>query len=48
MLGRLRMAVEDSIKCYETIAKDVYSGMKVFGEDKFKARKLESALKMIY
>ena len=46
MLGRLRMDVNTAIKHYDDIAKHVFSDPKLLGGDgKFKARKLEEAIK---
>ena len=48
MLGRLRMDVETAIKHYGTIVKQVFSHPKGRpGDGKFKATKLEAAIKSI-
>lgn len=48
MLGRLRMSVEDAIKCYDSFAKRVFSGgKKTIGDGKFKASVLEEVIKEI-
>ncbi|KAJ7440029.1 FabD/lysophospholipase-like protein [Mycena latifolia] len=48
MLGRLRMSVEDAIQAYDTLAQEVFSEMKHFGQDgKFKASQLEAAIQKI-
>ncbi|KAF8961360.1 acyl transferase/acyl hydrolase/lysophospholipase [Flammula alnicola] len=48
MLGRLRMDVDKAIKCYDDLAKDVFSDPKRWGGDgKFKATKLEEAIKSV-
>jgi len=48
MLGRLRMDVDTAIKNYDTIVKHVFSNPKGRpGDGKFKATKLEAAIKSI-
>ncbi|KAJ7819756.1 FabD/lysophospholipase-like protein, partial [Mycena olivaceomarginata] len=48
MLGRLRMSVEDAVKAYGQLAKEVFSGVKPLGSDgRFKASNLEKAIKEI-
>ena len=48
MLGRLRMDVETAIKYYGTLVKHVFSHPKGRpGDGKFKATKLEAAIKSI-
>ncbi|KAJ7886233.1 acyl transferase/acyl hydrolase/lysophospholipase, partial [Mycena olivaceomarginata] len=48
MLGRLRMSVEDAVKAYGQLAKEVFSDVKPLGSDgRFKASKLEKAIKEI-
>ena len=47
MLGRLRMDVDSAINRYADLAKQVFSDMKLWGDEKFKARKLEEALKSL-
>jgi hypothetical protein len=47
MLGRLRMDVDTAIKHYDGLAKSVFSDPKRWGEGKFKARKLEEAIKSV-
>ncbi|KAJ6571308.1 FabD lysophospholipase-like protein [Mycena capillaripes] len=46
MLGRLRMDVDTAIMCYDRLAKNVFSDVKLGVKDgKFKATKLEEAIK---
>ncbi|KAJ7854588.1 FabD lysophospholipase-like protein [Mycena olivaceomarginata] len=46
MLGRLRMSVEDAVKAYGQLAKEVFSDVKSPGSaGRFKASKLEKAIK---
>ncbi|KAJ7703354.1 acyl transferase/acyl hydrolase/lysophospholipase [Mycena olivaceomarginata] len=48
MLGRLRMSVEDAIKVYGELSKEVFSHVKSPGSaGRFKASKLEKAIKQI-
>jgi len=48
MLGRLRMDVDTAIKHYDTMVKNVLSHPKRrLGDGKFKATKLEAAIKSI-
>ncbi|KAJ6614232.1 acyl transferase/acyl hydrolase/lysophospholipase, partial [Mycena sp. CBHHK59/15] len=48
MLGRLRMGTADAIEAYADLSKEVFSDLKRFGgDDKFKAHKLEGAIKKI-
>lgn len=47
MLGRLRMDVDAAIKHYDNLAKDVFSDLKRWGDGKFKATKLEEAIKSV-
>jgi len=48
MLGRLRMDVDAAIKHYDTLAKHVFSHPKrLRGEEKFKATRLEEAVKAV-
>ena len=48
MLGRLRMDVDTAIKHYDTMVKHVFSNPKGRpGDGKFKATKLEAAIKSI-
>ena len=48
MLGRLQMDVDTAIKHYNDVAKQVFSDMKRWGGDgKFKAKKLEEAIKSV-
>ena len=48
MLGRLRMDVESAIECYDQMAQQVFSDLKFgFREGKFKASKLEEAIKSV-
>ncbi|KAJ7364045.1 FabD lysophospholipase-like protein, partial [Mycena albidolilacea] len=48
ILGRLRMSVEDTIKAYGELSREVFSDVKPAGSNgRFKASKLEKALKEI-
>ena len=47
MLGRLRMSVDDAIKCYENLSKKIFSDMKWVGDGKYKATRLQNAIKDI-
>ncbi|KAJ7770426.1 FabD/lysophospholipase-like protein, partial [Mycena metata] len=48
MLGRLQMSVEDAVKAYGELSKEVFSDVKSKGHDgRFKASKLEKAIKRI-
>lgn len=47
MLGRLRMSVEDALHKYAELSKEVFSESKRFGDGKFKASKLEAAMKTV-
>ena len=48
MLFRLRMSVDDAIKAYARLAKDVFSEQKWFFKDgKFKASRLEGAISTV-
>ncbi|KAF9474142.1 FabD/lysophospholipase-like protein [Pholiota conissans] len=47
MLGRLRMDVESAITHYDNLAKEVFSSRKLWGDGKFKATKLEEAVKLV-
>ncbi|KDR67979.1 hypothetical protein GALMADRAFT_257519 [Galerina marginata CBS 339.88] len=47
MLGRLRMDVDTAIKHYDDLAKQVFSGIKRWGDGKFSATKLEGAIKSV-
>ncbi|KAJ7770434.1 acyl transferase/acyl hydrolase/lysophospholipase [Mycena metata] len=48
MLGRLQMSVEDAMKAYGELSKEVFSDVKSKGHDgRFKASKLEKAIKRI-
>ncbi|KAJ7770415.1 acyl transferase/acyl hydrolase/lysophospholipase [Mycena metata] len=48
MLGRLQMSVEDAVKAYGELSKEVFSDVKSKGHDgRFKASKLEKAIKQI-
>ncbi|KAJ7808425.1 hypothetical protein B0H14DRAFT_3762178 [Mycena olivaceomarginata] len=48
MLGRLRMSVEDAIKVYGELSKDVFSDVKPpWSDGRFKASKLEKVMKQI-
>ena len=47
MLGRLRMDVDIAIKHYDDLANQVFSDMKPWGDEKFKAKKLEKVIKSV-
>ncbi|KAF9470475.1 FabD/lysophospholipase-like protein, partial [Pholiota conissans] len=47
MLGRLRMDAESAINHYDNLAKSVFSSEKLWGDGKFKATKLEAAIKSV-
>ena len=47
MLGRLQMDVDTAIDCYADLAKQVFSDVKRWGDGKFKASKLEEAIKSL-
>ena len=47
MLGRLRMDVDTAIQHYDDLAKHVFSDMKLWGDGKFKAKKLEEVIKSV-
>jgi hypothetical protein len=47
MLGRLRMDVDTAIDRYADLAKRVFSDMKLWGDGKFKASRLEEVLKSL-
>ena len=47
MLGRLRMDVDTAINRYVDLAKQVFSNTKLWGDEMFKASKLEEALKSL-
>jgi hypothetical protein len=49
MLGRLQLDVDTAIKHYDDLAKEVFgvSNKKLFGDGKFKAKKLEEAIKSV-
>lgn len=50
MLGRLRMPLDDAIKQFTTLAKNVFSDKKYFsasGPGKFKSKKMQQALKQL-
>jgi hypothetical protein len=47
MLGRLRMSVKDAVKAYGELSKEVFSDVKSQGSGRFKASKLEKAIKGI-
>jgi len=48
MLGRLRMDIDTAIKHYDALAKHVFSHPKRWkGEGKFKAKRLEEAMKAV-
>lgn len=47
MLGRLRMDVDTAIKYYDELAKNVFSETKRWGDGRFKATKLEEAIKSV-
>lgn len=47
MLGRLRMSVDNAIHAYARLSKTVFSEVKRSGDGKYKATKLEAAVKEI-
>ena len=47
MLGRLRMSTDDAMKCYEDLARKVFSKSKQKSNGMFKATLFESALKLL-
>ena len=47
MLGRLRMSVEETINCYDNLAKKVFSKLNRWGDGKYKAELLEEVIKVI-
>ncbi|XP_006457841.1 hypothetical protein AGABI2DRAFT_114867 [Agaricus bisporus var. bisporus H97] len=47
MLGRLRMDIDTAIKNYDDLAKRVFSAPKRWGDGKFKATTLETAIKSV-
>lgn len=47
MLGRLRMSVDDALSKYAELSKEVFSARKLVGDGKFKASKLEGAIKKV-
>ena len=47
MLGRLRMSVDDAIKCYEDLSQKIFSDMKWLGDGKYKATRLQNVVKDI-
>lgn len=47
MLGRLRMSVDDAIRAYAKLSKKVFSEVKWVGDGKYKATRLEAAVKEI-
>lgn len=47
MLGRLRMSVDDALRKYAELTKEVFSERKLMGDGKFKASKLEDAIKKV-
>ena len=47
MLGRLRMDVDTAIQHYDDLTKKVFSDMKLWGDGKFKAKKLEEVIKFV-
>ncbi|KDR66773.1 hypothetical protein GALMADRAFT_80462, partial [Galerina marginata CBS 339.88] len=47
MLGRLRMDVDTAIEHYDSLAKEVFSDRKLWGDGKFKAATLEKAIKAV-
>ena len=47
MLGRLRMDVDIAIKHYDDLANQVFSDMKLWRDEKFKAKKLEKVIKSV-
>ncbi|KAF9470349.1 FabD/lysophospholipase-like protein [Pholiota conissans] len=47
MLGRLRMDVDSAIDHYDNLTKKIFSSRKLWGDGKFKATKLEAAIKSV-
>lgn len=47
MLGRLRMSVDEASRKYAELSKYVFSERKLVGDGKFKASKLEDAIKKV-
>ena len=47
MLGRLRMSVDDAIKCYEDLSQKIFSDMKWLGDGKYKATRLQNVVQDI-
>lgn len=47
MLGRLRMSVDSAIRAYAKLSKSVFSKVKRNGDGKYRATKLEAAVKEI-
>lgn len=47
MLGRLRMSVDDALRKYAELAKDVFSEKQLLGDGRFKASKLEEVIKKV-
>ena len=47
MLGRLRMDVDTAIQHYDDLTKQVFSATKLWGDGKFKAKKLEEVIKSV-
>ena len=47
MLGRLRMDADTAIEHYDNLVEHVFSDMKRWGNEKFKATKLEEVLKSV-
>jgi hypothetical protein len=47
MLGRLRMDVDTAIEHYDDLAEKVFSDMKLYGDGKFKAKKLEEVIQFV-
>ena len=45
MLGRLRMDIDTAIRHYDNLAEHVFSDQKKWGDERFKTRKLEDAVK---
>ena len=45
MLGRLGMSLEKAISHYGNLTEDVFSDKQTWGDGKFKASKLENAIK---
>jgi hypothetical protein len=47
MLGRLQLDVDTAIQHYDNLAKEVFSNKKPWGDGKYRAEKLEEAIKFV-